>query len=268
MPALHIGCLLDRLPGVKLTQKLTFFELGPRPPIPKYGTFARFRKEANPKLEVSLVAPRSTWLTPKGPMRPGPELDQGIEWLLRATDSIGASVIVVPTLAELTPGERDRSLTAAFFERLRPSGKTLVFAPGGLWEPEQGVPFVEKIGAIYGFDPLEHDAPRGSVVYARIRPMGVRARLSEGHLMRAAERLLAADCEHVYVSIASEHGPRDALRMQAALNETSELLESEADDEDDDLDAEEASEDEDDESEDDESEDDESEDDESEEEDE
>jgi len=234
MPALHIGCLLDRLPGVRLTEKLAFFELGPRPPIPKYGTFARFRKEANPALEVSLVAPRNTWLTPKGPMRPSPELDAGVEWLLRATDSIGANVIVVPTAAELTPGERDRNLTAAFFERLRPSGKTLVFAPGGLWEPEQGVPFVEKIGAVYGFDPLEHDAPRGAVVYARIKPMGVRARLSEGHLMRAAERLLAADCEHIYVSIASEHGPRDALRMLAALNETSELLENASDEDDED----------------------------------
>ncbi len=235
MPALHIGCLLDRLPGVRLTEKLAFFELGPRPPIPKYGTFARFRKAANPALEVGLVAPRNTWLTPKGPMRAGPELDAGVEWLLRATDSIGANVIVVPTGAELTPGERDRNLTADFFERLRPSGKTLVFAPGGLWEPEQGVPFVEKIGAVYGFDPLEHDAPRGAIVYARIRPMGVRARLSEGHLMRAAERLLAADCEHIYVSIASEHGPRDALRMLKALNETSELLDSAQDDENDDL---------------------------------
>lgn len=224
MPALHIGCLLDRLPGVKLTQRLGFFELVPRPPIPKYGTFARFRKEANPNLEVSLVAPRSTWLSPRGPMRPGPELDQGIAWLLRAADAIGASCITVPTLASLTPGERDRNLTAAFFERLQPSGKTLVFAPGGLWEPEQAVPFTQKIGAVYGFDPLEHDPPPGTIVYARIRPIGVRARLSEGHLMRAAERLLTANCEHIYVSIASEHGPRDALRMLAVLKEAGELV--------------------------------------------
>ena len=233
MPALHIGCLLDRLPGLKLTERLAFFELAPRPPIPKFGTFARFRKDARQGMEVSMVVPRSTWLTSKGPMRPAPELDEGITWILRAADSIGASTIVVPTAAELTPGERDRNLTAAFFERLKPSGKTLVFAPGGLWEPDQGVPFVEKIGAVYGFDPLEHDAPRGAIVYARIRPMGVRARLSEGHLMRAAERLLAADCEHIYVSIASEHGPRDALRMSAALSEASELAASREDDEED-----------------------------------
>jgi hypothetical protein len=215
MPALHIGCLLDRLPGARLTERINFFELLPRPPIP--------------------------WLTPRGPMRPGKELDEGVEWILRAADSIAANVIVVPTAAELTPGERDRTLTAAFFERLRPSGKTLVFAPGGLWEPEQGVPFVEQIGAVYGFDPLEHDAPRGAVVYARIKPMGVRARLSEGHLMRAAERLLDADCEHIYVSVASEHGPRDAGRMLAALTEAGELKQSESEEDDDDLDEEEES---------------------------
>lgn len=238
MPALHIGCLLDRLPGARLTERLNFFELSPRPPIPKFGTFARFRKSVPESLEVSLVAPKSTWLTPRGPMRPGKELDEGVQWILRAADSIGASVIVVPTAAELTPGERDRTLTAAFFERLQPSGKTLVFAPGGLWEPEQGVPFVEKIGAVYGFDPLEHDAPQGAIVYARIKPMGVRARLSEGHLARAAERLLAADCEHIYVSIASEHGPRDAGRMLAALSEASELMQSAEDEDEDDEDLE------------------------------
>jgi hypothetical protein len=72
---------------------------------------------------------------------------------------------------------------------------------------------------VYAFDPLEDDAPEGAVVYARVRPMGARPRLTDGHLAQIAERLLRASAELTFVAIESEQAPRDARRLSKMLAE-------------------------------------------------
>jgi hypothetical protein len=220
MADVFAGCLLDRLPSARALSAARFFEYAPRPPLPTLATLARIRKQATAWPQISLVAPRSTWTTQRGPMRPGPELEAGIDWLTRVSDILSAFAIVLSTGADLTTGERDGELLASFVERLRPTGRTIVIAPRGLWEPEHGVPFAERIGAVYGFDPLEHDAPEGTpLVYGRVRPMGARPRLTEGHLAQIAERMQGAECERAYVSIESDSCVRDAKRLSKALAE-------------------------------------------------
>lgn len=235
MPDLFAGCTLPRLPSGKALAAVKFAEFAPRAPLPSLATLARARKQASSWPTLSMVAPRETWLTPRGPLRAGPELDAGIDWLLRAADIVSAFAIVLATGAELTTGERDRELITAFVERLRGSGRTLVFAPRGLWEPEHAEPFATQLGAIYGFDPLEHDAPEGAVRYARVRPMGARPRLTEGHLTQIAERMMGV--ERAYVAIESEQCVREVKRLTrlfAELDEAGALEGDEELDEDDD----------------------------------
>lgn len=236
------GCLLERLPNPRALSAARFFEYAPRLPLPTLATLSRIRKQAGDKWpQIALVAPRSTWTTPRGPMRTGPELDAGIDWLTRVSDILSAFAIVLATGADLTTGERDRDLLASVVERLRPTGRTLIIAPRGLWEPEHAVPFAEKIGAVYGFDPLEHDAPEGELVYARIRPMGARPRLTDGHLAQVAERIVVSGCERAFISIESEQCVRESKRLQVQVAETeAEHLENDDEsdeDEDDDDDA-------------------------------
>jgi hypothetical protein len=212
MTVLHVGFVVDRPPGPRLAERMSFFELSPRAPIPKLATLAKYgksRKPSSPKL--AFVAPRSAWLTPQGPMRPGKELDAGIDWLLRASDASGSFAIVLATGAEITVGERDRELAAKFIERLKPSGRQIVFAPRGLWQLEQAAPFARSLGVSYGFDPLEEDAPGGDIAYARVRPMGARSRLSDGHLLKILERVISSP--EAYVSFESEQGMRSAKRL-------------------------------------------------------
>lgn len=213
------GCLLERFPGPRALARLGFFEYAPRPPLPTFATLARLRKQAVAWPQVALVAPRSCWSSARGAMRPGPELDTGLDWLTRVADILESFAIVLATGAELTTGERDRSLLASVVERLRATGRTLVIAPRGLWEPEHAQPFAAKIGAVYGFDPLEHEAPPGELVYARVRPMGARPRLTEGHLAQIAERVTRAAAVRGYVSIESEQCARDAARLGRQLAE-------------------------------------------------
>jgi hypothetical protein len=225
MGQIYPGCLLARLPSPHsaLLQPrdggaapLAFFEYAPRAPLPTLATLARYRKALKSEVKISLVAPKSTFTSPKGAMRPGPEIDAGVDWLTRVSDILGAFAIVLPTGKELTPGARDRGLLSAFVERLKPTGRTIVIAPGGLWEHEEAAAFATSIGAVYGFDALENDAPPGDVIYARVRPMGARPRLTEGYLMMIAERLINA--EEAFVSIDSDNALRDMKRLSAALS--------------------------------------------------
>jgi hypothetical protein len=232
MADFYAGCLLDRLPGPRGQSAQRFYEFAPRTPLPTYGSLARFRKQASDWPQLALVAPKSTWSTPKGALRPGAELDAGVEWLTRVSDIVTAFAIVLATGAELTTGERDRELLASFVERLKPTGRTIVIAPRGLWEPEHGAPFAAQIGAIYGFDPLEHDAPEGELLYGRVRPMGARPRLTPGHLAQIAERVVAAGAERSFVAIESEQCAKESKRLKQELVEQAELAESEADEED------------------------------------
>ncbi|MET0339809.1 MAG: hypothetical protein ABW252_02360 [Polyangiales bacterium] len=232
MADVFAGCLLERVPSAKALARLPFFELAPRPPLPSLATLARIKKQAPAWPQVSLVAPRSTWLTPQGAMRPGPELDAGLDWIKRASDILASFAIVLATGAELSTGGRDRERLAAFLDKLRPTGRTLVIAPRGLWEPEHAAPFAAEHGAVYGFDPLEHDAPEGALVYARVRPMGARPRLTEGHIAQIAERIVAAGAERAYIGIESDQCSRAAKRLLAQVQELDELPDEDEDDED------------------------------------
>ena len=100
------GCLLARLPSPNSAllaprdgapPQLSFFEYAPRAPLPTYATLARYRKQLKSDVKISLVAPKSTFSSARGCMRPGPELDQGVEWLTRVADILGAFAIVLPT---------------------------------------------------------------------------------------------------------------------------------------------------------------------------
>ena len=254
MADVFAGCLLDRLPSARALSAARYFEYAPRAPLPSLATLARIRKQATTWPQIALVAPRNTWTTPRGPMRPGPELEAGIDWLTRVSDILSAFAIVLATGSELSTGERDSELLASFVERLRPTGRVLVVAPRGLWEPEHGIPFAERIDAVYGFDPLEHDAPEGELVYGRVRPMGARPRLTDGHLAQIAERVAEAGAERAYVSIESDQCARSAKRLLSLVGEIEEADDDEDEhDEDDDA----SEEDDDDASEDGESEDDE-----------
>ncbi|HEX5660268.1 MAG TPA: hypothetical protein VFX59_23900 [Polyangiales bacterium] len=233
MAEFFAGCLLDRLPGPRGQHPQRFYEFAPRQPLPSLGTLARFRKQATKWPQLSLVAPKTTWTTPKGPLRPGAELDAGVDWLTRVSDIVSAFAIVIATGAELTTGDRDRELLANFVERLKPTGRTLVIAPRGLWEPEHGAPFAAQIGAVYGFDPLEHEAPEGALLYGRVRPMGARPRLTPGHLAQIAERVVAAGAERSFIAIESEQCSKESKRLAQELSEQAELAVSEVDDEDD-----------------------------------
>ncbi|MGF1469706.1 MAG: DUF72 domain-containing protein [Sandaracinaceae bacterium] len=212
MPRIHAGACLDRPPGSKYLEALAFAELALVEPLPRSGTLRRWAEALPDHLTLSVVLPRSARFGERGPLRPDAAMEEAVARAREAAAVLGARFVVLPTGGEITTGQRDRELLAAFAARFR-DGPQLVWAPTGLWEPETALPFARRIGVLWGFDPLEADPPPGPVAYARLRAIGMRSRFSETTLVEVVDRLDAAEAEDVWVALESATSFREARRL-------------------------------------------------------
>jgi len=214
----HTGATLDRFPGHKYLASLHFAELSLRSPRPRPATLGKMKRDAKKEtLRIALVAHRDSLVDSTGTMKVD-ALKSEIEWLTRSADALAANAIVLPTPRELTTGQRDRDRLAAYVDALgRTSGRSIVWAPAGVWERDSAAKFAEKLGLVLAFDPLEDDAPEGAVGYARLRAMGVRSRISTGMLAAIAEKVGSAGYGDAYVAIDSPTSYRDAKSLQSML---------------------------------------------------
>lgn len=211
MPAIHVGTRLERPPGPKYLQQLHFAELALPPPLPRSSTLARWRQDLPEGFAISLVAPRPTYVSSRGPFRFDDDLEAGVEWLLEAADALEVAALVIDTGAELTTGQRDRDLLTAYLSRLRQDrDRPIVWAPAGLWEPEDAEAMARRLGVSYGFDPLEAPPPVGPLTYGRLRAVGGRQRFTEGMLEDALDKLSQASSAEAYLAIDSSRSFREA----------------------------------------------------------
>lgn len=225
---LHAGALVERPPGPKYTATLDFCELAFPGAPPKASTLRRFRASLPEAFLVSLVIPPSCLRSSSGPLRFDDELEARFAWVLDAAAALSAKALVVPTGADVTPGQRDRDRLAALFARLpRAEGRHIVWAPSGVWEREQVEALAAREGVLPSFDPFEDPLPEGPVVYARVRTIGARSRISSGMIFDLAEFLLESGCDEAFVAIESPRSFREAVALQtvAAGGEAPELPE-------------------------------------------
>ena len=216
MPIL-VGAVFPRVPGARYWSSLGIAELAPRRPLPRPAVLGRWRRAAPEGARLTLLAPTETWKGPAGALREDPGSSEGVRWLMAAADALAADALVLSTGAEITPGPRDRERLARFVGRLARGRRPVVWLAGGLWEPEAAAEAARGFGAVAGFDPLEAQAPPGSLAYARVHAIGAHARLGEGTLARIAETLLAATAETSYVVLDAGEGPRRARRLAEML---------------------------------------------------
>lgn len=218
MGVMYAGALLERPPGRRYLSTLRFAEIAPKHPLPRPGTLARWRRTLPEGFVTSLVAPRETFVSARGPLRFDEGLEERFAWLLEAADAIGARVLVVPTAAELTTGQRDRDLLRWFFDRVpRRTDRAVVWAPGGLWEPDEAYRQARRMNVVYGFDPLESPVPPGPLAYARLQGVGARIRLTEGMLWDAYARLATSEARETFVAIESPRSFREACTLQRVM---------------------------------------------------
>ncbi len=215
---LYVGAQLERPPGPKYVKALSFAELVVRGPRPKPGTLARWRGSMPEGFACSLVAPSMAVSGEKGPLRFDEDLEEGLSWLISAGESLEARFVVVPTPATLTPTAKNRERLAEYFERFAASeskgGPEPVWAPSGLWEPQELDDLADELGVVIAFDPFETTPPAGPVAYARPRAQGARRRFSEGMWYEVLVELQASGVEEAFVAIEAERSFQDATTFQ------------------------------------------------------
>ncbi len=210
---LYAGALLDRPPGPKYVAALPFAELTFPGALPKTTTLQRWRESMPEGFECSLVAPKASFWSEKGPLREGRDLDEGVTWLTAAREAMDAH-LVVPTTSALTTSSRDRARLEAFFGRLElPEGRHLIWSPGGLWEAELAHPFAAELDVICAYDPLQDDPPEGEIAYARLAAIGGRRRFGEELLLEALDALTITGSETAYVAIDSPRAVSEATNL-------------------------------------------------------
>jgi uncharacterized protein YecE (DUF72 family) len=244
MPHVHAGAQLERAPGPRYVARLRFAEIALRAPLPRAATLHRWRATLPEGFALALVAPKSSVVSAKGPLRFDDALEAGFAWLCDAAEALAAQFVVIPTPASLTTGQRDRELLAAYVERLRARApeRTVVWSPTGLWEPDSAQAFAARLGIVCAFDPLESPAPSVPVAYARLAAIGGRQRFSDPILRDLVDILDASDAGDIYVAIASPQSFQQATRLAQIANSSTpsddDVLEGEealdADDDDDD----------------------------------
>jgi hypothetical protein len=210
------GALLERPPGPKYLAELSFAELSPPEPLPKAATMARWREKLPDGFVLGLRAPGPCWRSPEGALRPGEGLDAGIRWLDEAADALEASVVVVATDASLTTGARDRERLRDYFGRLtRKQGRSIVWRPSGLWEPEAVQAMATSMSVIGGFDAVDDPVPEAEVVYASLLAEGLRRSFSHAQLLEVLDKLEGSSVSRAFVTVESAQSFREAKLLKA-----------------------------------------------------
>ncbi len=209
------GSILDRAPGRKYATALRFAELSLRAPLPRAGTLNAWRAALPEGFDLALRAPRACIVSPLGPLRVDAKVESALAWVLDAADALQARAVVLPTPADLAPGKRSRELLTAYAARLRrSSGRHYVWAPSGVWEPEETNQLCADLDLVRAFDPLQMQRPQGPVVYAQLCAMGHRSSFSQAALDDALSVITSEETTAAWVSVDSQCSFEVAKRLQ------------------------------------------------------
>ncbi|GAC1351182.1 MAG: hypothetical protein NVSMB1_01750 [Polyangiales bacterium] len=165
-------------------------------PAIKLATLKKWRKDAGPALEFSLVAPRVL-----AALRPSAALDEALAQLVEAQRLLQARFLVLSTPTEVTPAPLPRERLTSVVARLREGLAEaralvrIVWEPHGVWEQEAAAAFATQLEMDLCTDPLAD--PRepffhNSMRYFRFRTVGGRTEFPPARLRALGELLAAA----------------------------------------------------------------------------
>lgn len=193
-----------------------------REPTPRPVTLKKWRKEAGPTMQFSVVAPRALAM-----VRPTPQLDAELERFLEAQRLLQARFLLVQTPSEITPSELNRERITKVVERIREGlgeARDLVriaWEPRGVWESATAATFAEKIGVDLALDPLAD--PREPFFhpvlrYWRLGTVGGRTEFPPARLRYLAEVIASEaksqeDGERVVI-FTTPHATKETKRLQ------------------------------------------------------
>ena len=202
-----------------------------RSPAPKVSAWKKWRKDAGPRLAISIVAPRAV-----AAIKPSAALDEGLARLLEAQRASQARYLLLATPVEVTPAPLPRERMTKLVDRIRHElgdAKKLVrvvWQPRGVWELEEAARFAKSIDVDLAADPLAD--PRepfwdDALRYLRLSAIGGRTAFPPTRLRAIAELLAAVEKDDAdegktverVVVFTTPSAPAEAKRLRALVEQ-------------------------------------------------
>lgn len=147
--------------------------------IPKGGKLRQWRKEVPPAFVFSVVLPKV--LSELGVA--SPEQERALKTTLDTAEALQARCLVLTTPPSVTPTALNKKRLTALIERLPRDAVTVGWEPRGIWNPEEMAAWARDLGVHLIGDASQGDAPRGAVLYTRLRGIGANVRIGAGPLL-------------------------------------------------------------------------------------
>jgi len=217
MTTVHVG-----LPSVQgsLARYANHFDLLEVRPVdtsmPRASGLRRWRKEVPPAFVFSVVVPK---ILAELRGTSSPEQDKALKATLEAVEALQARCIVLPTPPSVTPTALNKKRLTALIERLPRDAVTVGWEPRGIWSPEEMALWSRELGVHLIGDASQGDAPRGAMLYTRLRGIGANTRVGAGPLARV--RTALQDRREAFVIVEADGPKRIAEALRQPLENSS-----------------------------------------------
>ena len=207
MTTVHVG--LPSLRGDLARYAAQFGLLEVKPvdaSLPRISKLRAWRREVPPSFVFSVVLPRVV-----SDLAVTKESTSALETALETASALEARCLVLVTPASVTPTSQNKRRLASLIAQCPRDVVTIAWEPRGVWENEEAAATARDIGAQLVVDVAREPAPRGPILYTRLRGIGEASRLGAGDI----ERVRAAIQTRREAFVVIESG--SPARLAAAL---------------------------------------------------
>ncbi len=136
-----------------------------------------------------------------------------------AVEALGAPVVVIPSGPRFTPTKSNLAKLKDLTSELAKQGAQIAWEPRGVFAPEEAESWAETVQALLVRDLTREHAAPGSVVYTRILPFGVGARVTQSGREHLLAEIEGAETAYVVAPREAARSTRVDLRNWLGLEE-------------------------------------------------
>lgn len=212
MTTVHVGLPSLRGSLARYAERFDLLEVRPvDSPLPKPAKTRAWRKEVPPAFVFSVVLPSVV-----SSLKQSSDGDAALATALEHADALEARCLVLITQPDVTPTALNKRRLAALVERLPRDVVTVAWEPRGVWSAAETATIARELDLALITDATRDAAPKGAVLYTRLRGIGAGARSSSTGLERARESF--AGRREVFAVVECDGALRVAKALRAPLD--------------------------------------------------
>jgi uncharacterized protein YecE (DUF72 family) len=180
MTTVHVG--LPSLRGELARYAAQFGLLEVRPvdsSLPRLSKLRTWRREVPPSFVFSVVLPKIVC-----ELSVTSASNEALQTSLEVASALEARCIVIVTPPSVTPTTQNKRRLAALVSQCPRDAVTIAWEPRGVWDTTEAAATAREIGAHLIVDVTRDPAPRGAILYTRLRGIGESTRATAGDIER------------------------------------------------------------------------------------